>query len=191
MANIAIYEVHIRAEKKAALLISASLPGNDSIKIIEENNKYIIHVSGECHNGIESHTENSYDGSVPSLDCYSEEQLKNGEFVRNNIPLWNTTLEIKSKLFSCEIEVYCEGLDEKYKIFSSYKNGKTITYNSKSLSSLDEYYEWDKDEYPDYEEFCEEMGITPEELSESDFCQVYDNIYEYIPGNDFEYEFTF
>ena len=180
MANYCDYEVHIRGTKKEALLFFATLPVYEIGKMITyeggDADNYIIHVSGDCKWSLENYCTTDYDGPEADLSSYTEEDVQ--QFIENgNAPYADLSLALRSKLFHCEIQAKEKSEESQFSAFSHYKNGTCIMKKSIDYGE----YVWHKDEYPDYEEYCEDEGIDPDEIPEDAFVD-YGGVFVYTAG---------
>ena len=186
MANYCDYEIHVKGSKKATLFLYSIMPAYDYKEITHEEgteDNYIVWMEGNCKWSLDNYCEENPDVKI-DLDNLSESDIRNED---NGLDYWYLTMRQKSEVLGVEILAHSWSDESEFDVFEVYKNGQLVNQTAKKLDS---YYEWDKDEFPDYEEFCEEYGIDPEELPESEFENTHDNIFEHYPSDD-ENSFSF
>ena len=128
----------------------------------ETENGYVMEIGGTCAWSV-------YSCMCKGLHTYA-----------NDNPEKSTSLQEQSLQLGLEIEVYSEEPGMGFMEHFHYKNGEILADECRNFSCI----WWDKDEYPTFEEFCEEYdlsGITEEDLNDND---------EYCVGG-FEWNFSF
>lgn len=186
MANLADYEIHVRGKKEEAYMLYAATPCADFKQILRADwidDDFIIHFNGNCKWGLDYNATDDYNGTIDSgrIDVQNLDEAGQG--------YWNISLKKKSELLHCEIEAYelMDDTDMYEESFVHLKNGVVIESKQASCDKI----EWDPEEYPEYEEFCEDFDIDPEEISESDFEMDEWGCMVYLIGEPLDYSFTF
>lgn len=164
MANYVEFELHVRGNRNACMKLYDSIIGaNDKPWIVLDKAGY----TDESH---VLHIEGEVKGAI---DAYSGR---------------NDTLQKRSEYLHVEIQAHT--WDENFDEFEHYKFGEVLR---KEYVEPMEYLEWDTNEYPEFEEFCESEGIDPEGWDESMITDEYDGVVFFSrdsgEGIDFEFDF--
>ncbi len=190
MANYSFYQVHIRAEKKAALMIYRLLPDafEDKAIVFEQDtdNGYVLHVKGECQWEIDAHRQDSTTISAVDLSAFDEDGLREGTIDLTAHPFAYTTLRVLSALFDCEIQSYEVCPESPSSCFTHCKGGVTLVRRLEDAQWL----EWDKERYPTLSDFCCAHRISAEDAPcEEDFTPDSEGIWGclYLPSPTFDF----
>ena len=174
MANYCEYEIHVKGSKKAVLMFFSTMPYmdyNDIEKEFEKEEEYIVYFRGNCKWSLSSHCKSSYDGEMIEIEALKENDIRNRT---TGLDLEYYTLQVKSQLFQCEIQAHSWSGESGFETFEHYKNGEMIRFETQSFTEECEL-DWDLEEYPTYEEFCEDYDLDPEDLSNVEIEEIDEN----------------
>lgn len=138
MANICWYQIRAKGEKKNLMFLYHSMPVYYDINMISSNDDTII-FTGDCKWSLDAYCENSNDKLVIDVNKFINNQNEQiGEIPTEYI---YCTLEDKSKILNCEIEVFSEYEDYDIEndegdrpLFQHFKNGEEIVSEILSFS---------------------------------------------------------
>ena len=149
MANICEYEVHVKGTKKAALMVTDSMPVMDYLDIeteYSEGSNYVICFKGNCKWSVNYGVTDDADNHI-CLENLSENDIQQKA---NNY--WNYSLRAKSEMFQCEILVHYWSEESGFDQFDHYKNGKCIKQRKIAYNYEDpNKFDWNKTEFIGHE----------------------------------------
>lgn len=188
MANYCDYEIHVKGSKKAALIVYATskCAGKDNYIIAEERgDDYVIHFTGDCKWNLDAYCEH-FKGEI-DLEAIDENDFD----TMADLDLQHTFLRDKSRILHCEIEAHSWSDESGFDAFEHYKDGEMLRCDRINDWSGEFDYEWYKEEYPIYEDFCDDFGIDPEKIPESLFEEKTEGYFVYHKKADKGVEFEF
>lgn len=148
MANYCDYEIRVKGNKKACLMVYESMPYMDFKDLDwerKEGNSYLISFTGNCKWSV------NY-GVKDGLKRINIDSLSESEIENSGTDYWEYSLRAKSEAFQCEIMVHYWSTESEFDQFDHYKNGEVLKQR-KIAFNYDEQteFDWERLEFVGHE----------------------------------------